>query len=208
MPLNLRVGGPDHSRLARLLDDWSVVAAVLVDVDSGMTLDSYVPRETGLDLELMGAAHADLVRGVVDALTGLHRLGPPTEVVLSHSTGLHHVVRTVPDPHGGRLAVAVLVTGSDRTVARTRRRLRRIAPGDLVPRPVSARPAHSAQPSMHPIAHPIAQSPPPDRPGPQVVPSRSAASAVPRPRSDPEPTWFTPGAAPASPPARPPTTAR
>lgn len=140
--VDLWAGRRDLTRLARLVDDWSVAGAVLVDIDSGMALDCYTAREDHLDLELVGATHADLVRTALDALAGLHPAGPPTELVLSHSADLHHLVRAVDDPFGGRLALAVLVAGSDRTVNRMRRRLRRIAATTLVPRPVSARPAH------------------------------------------------------------------
>lgn len=134
------------ARLARLLDDWSVVGAALVDVDSGMALATSNDRTGALDLELVGAAHADLVRGAVDALATVHAAGPPTELVLSHGDGLHHLVRAVADPFGGRLALVVVVSGSARTVNRMRRRIRRIDAKALVPRPVSAQPAHSAAP--------------------------------------------------------------
>lgn len=139
-------GDAPPSPLARLLDDWSVLGAVLVDVDSGMTLTSFQGRGGGLDLELLGASHADLVRGAVDALGSLHPVGPPTELVLSHDGELHHLMRTVADPYGGTLVLAVVVAGPARTVARMRQRMRRIDARTLVPRPVSARPAHSAAP--------------------------------------------------------------
>lgn len=184
------------ARLARLLDDWSVVGAALVDVDSGMALATHDGRAGGLDLELVGAAHADLVRGTFDTLAALHPSGPPTELVLSHGDGLHHLVRAVADPFGGRLALVVIVSGPQRTVTRMRRALRRIGADALVPRPASARPAHSATarpagaggPRGRSSARPVSAVPGLDRPasgGP--VPPAGPAPARPVPPVGPAP---------------------
>lgn len=203
----VRRDDPPPSRLARLLDDWSVLGAVLVDVDSGMALSSFQGRGGALDLELLGACHADLVRSAVDALGTLHPAGPPSELVLSHDATLHHLMRTVPDPHGGLLVLAVVVTGPARTVARMRRRMRRIEASTLVPRPVSARPAHSARPdegrgpAVLPAARTPLDSPAADGAHPAVhtlplVPVAYGRPAGAGPHPAGEPTWFTPGAAP------------
>ena len=74
--------------LRPLLDDRSIVAATLVDVDSGLVLDGYVdaPDEhpSLADLELLGASHADMVRAAAAVagpalaeLTVEHRRRPP-----------------------------------------------------------------------------------------------------------------------------------
>jgi len=112
--------------LRPLLDDRSIVAATLVDVDSGLVLDGYVdaPDEhpTLADLELLGASHADMVRAAAAVA------GPAlAELTVSTDDGHHHVLHAVPDPHGDRLVVAVVVRGAARHVARARRRLRTVS---------------------------------------------------------------------------------
>jgi hypothetical protein len=112
-----------------------VEVAVLVDVGSGMTLDAWAGGDGGRsDPELLGAAHADVVRALVVA-------GAPSgELVLSQVGLRHHVIRCVADPCGGRLALGVVVRGSPRVVRRALNRLREIpdewltaGPGRLSP---------------------------------------------------------------------------
>jgi hypothetical protein len=124
--------------LRPLLDDRSIVAATLVDVDSGLVLDGYVDdpdaHPTLADLELLGASHADMVRATAAVA------GPTlTELTVSTDDGHHHVLYAVPDPHGDRLAVAVVVRGSARHVARARRRLRTVPVDALTAGPSLAR---------------------------------------------------------------------
>ncbi|MDD7918468.1 hypothetical protein [Actinomycetospora callitridis] len=130
--------------LRPLLDDRSIVAATLVDVDSGLVLDGYVdaPDEhpSLADLELLGASHADMVRAAAAVA------GPAlAELTVSTDDGHHHVLHAVPDPHGDRLVVAVVVRGAARHVARARRRLRTVsvdaltAGPSLAKRPVDGR---------------------------------------------------------------------
>jgi hypothetical protein len=106
--------------LKPLLDDRRILAATLVDVGSGLILDGYADDPELADLELLGAGHADLVRAA-DAL-GTTR----GELTVDTGDGRHHLLHAVPDPHGDRLVVAVVVRGSARHVERARRRLRTV----------------------------------------------------------------------------------
>ena len=124
--------------LRPLLDDRSIVAATFVDVDSGLVLDGYVdaPDEhpSLADLELLGASHADMVRAAAAVA------GPSlAELTVSTDDGHHHVLHAVPDPHGDRLVVAVVVRGAARHVARARRRLRTVSVDALTAGPSLAR---------------------------------------------------------------------
>lgn len=123
--------------LRPLLDDRRIVAATLVDVDSGLVLDGYVddPGEhPGLaDLELLGAAHADMVKAATIVSASL------TELTVSTDDGHHHLLHAVPDPHGERLVVAVVVHGAPRHVTRARLRLRTVSVEALTAGPTLAR---------------------------------------------------------------------
>ncbi|MEJ2859656.1 hypothetical protein [Actinomycetospora flava] len=123
--------------LRPLLDDRRIVAATLVDVDSGLVLDGYVddPGEhPGLaDLELLGAAHADMVKAATVVSASL------AELTVSTDDGHHHVLHAVPDPHGERLVVAVVVHGAPRHVTRARLRLRTVSVEALTAGPTLAR---------------------------------------------------------------------
>lgn len=107
--------------LKPLLDDRRILAATLVDVGSGLILDGYADDPELADLELLGAGHADLVRAA-DALG----TGPRAELTVDTGDGRHHLLHAVPDPHGDRLVVTVVVRGSARHVERARRRLRTV----------------------------------------------------------------------------------
>ena len=122
--------------LRPLLDDVRIVAATLVDVASGLTLDGYADDPALADLELLGASQADLVRAA-DGLGGAG--GGSGELTLSTDDGLHHLVHAVPDPHGDRLVVAVVVRGSARHVTRARKRLRQVSVAALTAGPSTAR---------------------------------------------------------------------
>lgn len=123
--------------LRPLLDDRRIVAATLVDVESGLVLDGYVdePGEhPGLaDLELLGAAHADMVKAAAVVSPSL------TELTVSTGDGHHHLLHAVPDPHGERLVVAVVVHGAPRHVTRARLRLRTVSVEALTAGPTLAR---------------------------------------------------------------------
>ena len=118
--------------LGPLLRDVRIVAAALVDVDSGMVLDAWsaAATDTSTDLELIGAQHAEIVR---TALALLHSWpaggGAPgtCEVVLGADGGARHLLRTVPDPLGDRLVLAVVVNGSQRVLDRVRKRLEAVS---------------------------------------------------------------------------------
>jgi hypothetical protein len=124
--------------LRPLLDDGRIVAATFVDVDSGLVLDGYVDAPDDhpslADLELLGASHADMVRAAC-AVTG----PALAELTVSTDDGHHHVLHAVPDPHGDRLVVAVVVRGAARHVARARRRLRTVSVDALTAGPSLAR---------------------------------------------------------------------
>lgn len=131
--------------LGPLLRDSRVVAAVLVDVDSGMVLDAWsAVRDGAPDLELLGAQHAEVVRGSLALLRAWPRPDGPAaaeacEVVLGAEGGFRHLLRTVPDPHGDRLALAVVVNGPQRVLDRVSRRLRSVAVDALTAGPSMSR---------------------------------------------------------------------
>ncbi len=102
------------------------------------------PRtDTGsADLELIGAQHAEIVR---TALALLHSWpaggGAPgtCEVVLGADGGARHLLRTVPDPLGDRLVLAVVVNGSQRVLDRVRKRLEAVSVDALTAGPSMTR---------------------------------------------------------------------
>jgi hypothetical protein len=162
--------------LKPLLDDRRILAATLVDVGSGLILDGYADDPALADLELLGAGHADLVRAA-DALGGVPDAGPRAELTVDTGDGRHHLLHAVPDPHGDRLVVAVVVRGSGRHVERARRRLRTVevdaltAGPTLQRRPVNGswdvEPTAPASPdpaSPDPEEHPGTHDAPPARP--------------------------------------------
>jgi hypothetical protein len=133
--------------LGPLLRDVRIVAAALVDVDSGMVLDAWSAAATdtttgSADLELIGAQHAEIVR---TALALLHSWpaggGAPgtCEVVLGADGGARHLLRTVPDPLGDRLVLAVVVNGSQRVLDRVRKRLEAVSVDALTAGPSMTR---------------------------------------------------------------------
>ena len=136
--------------LGRLMQDSAIQVALLVDVDSGMILDACGPQAGGigpdqeqLDQEQLGAAHSDLMRlalgpAVASGASGLpHRHGN-CEIVVSQDDGRHLVLRLVPDPHGDRLALSVLIDGPGRALRRTRRRLREVSASALTAGPTTS----------------------------------------------------------------------
>jgi hypothetical protein len=130
--------------LGPLLNDPRIVLAALVDVDSGMVLDACTPegpqaRFQGADLEMTGAGHAELAR-VALALPG--RAGPTPagdELVVSAGPDRHHLVLALPDPHGGRLVLSVVVDGPRRLALRVLRRLRAVPAETLTAGPTVVR---------------------------------------------------------------------
>lgn len=107
--------------LASLLEDRRVVAATLVDLGSGLVLDACTRDADLTDLELLGAGHADLAR----AATAVTATNPAFEATMTVETpdGRVHLLRDVPDPHGDRLVLAVVVAGSSRSVVRARQKM-------------------------------------------------------------------------------------
>ncbi|MFD1534648.1 hypothetical protein ACFSCY_35045, partial [Pseudonocardia aurantiaca] len=120
--------------LGPLLRDPRVRAATLVDVDSGMVLDACAGDGAGGDLEMLGAGHAELVRVVLALLAG-----PECEIVVGAGGSRHHVARVVPDPHGDRLALSVVVDGPRRAVERARKRLRQVSAAAITAGPTTTR---------------------------------------------------------------------
>lgn len=108
--------------LSGLRGAGDITAAVLVDVESGLVLDGYADGPDAPDLELLGAAHAELL-GAAAALAGT---GAEVEVLVAHGEDAHHVLRLVPDPHGDRLGLSLVVRGSRRRAARLLGRLRAV----------------------------------------------------------------------------------
>jgi hypothetical protein len=181
--------------LRPLLDDRSIVAATLVDVDSGLVLDGYVdaPDEhpSLADLELLGASHADMVRAAAAVA------GPAlAELTVSTDDGHHHVLHAVPDPHGDRLVVAVVVRGAARHVARARRRLRTVSVDALTAGPsLAKRPVDGRWVLDEPGPEGSSEAEAPDGTGVE------ADDAVPAATSAPLLSAMVPGSATAPPPA-------
>lgn len=118
-----------------LVTACAIDVAVLVDVESGMLLDAWVRGGLG-DVETLGAAHADAVRALLHA-------GPPAaELILSEDDHRHHVLRSVADPAGGRLVLAVVLTGSPRLLRRVRSKLREVPEAALTAGPLTASEEH------------------------------------------------------------------
>jgi hypothetical protein len=130
--------------LGPVLNDPRVVLAALVDVDSGMVLDACAPerpgaRYWGADLEATGAGHAELAR-IALGLPGRAGADPDgDELVASAGPGRHHLVLALPDPHGGRLALSVVVEGSRRLANKVLRRLRAVPRETLTAGPTAVR---------------------------------------------------------------------
>jgi hypothetical protein len=169
------VGRHDHVTCVRsdglsavlrpLLADARIVAATLVDVDSGLILDGWSDDPAVGDLDLLGAGHADLARAAGAVRRGPVRHGEG-ELVVDSRDGRHHVLLEVPDPHGDRLVVAVVVAGRARHVERARRQLRAIPIAALTEGPsLRRRPVDGAWFPTEPIPTPRAASaaPAPDQ---------------------------------------------
>ena len=136
--------------LGPLLRDVRIVAAALVDVDSGMVLDAWSAggAATGSpDLELIGAQHAEILRCALQLLrtwSGARDAAGACEVVLGADDGCRHLLRTIPDPLGDRLALAVVVDGPQRVLDRVRRRLQAVSVDALTAGPsMTRRPSDS-----------------------------------------------------------------
>ncbi|MBW0104063.1 hypothetical protein [Pseudonocardia sp. KRD291] len=179
--INVRADGL-ATVLAPLLTDTRVRSAALVDVDSGMVLDTCGgPTEPGRpDPEELAGGHAELMRIALGLLPGPD--AGDSEIVVDGGNGVAHVLRTVRDPHGDRLALAVVVEGSPRVVARIRRKLRAVSASALTAGPsMSLRPAAdgwSSGPSATPPERFVPRPRPVRRPvetEPEPVPARVPA---------------------------------
>jgi hypothetical protein len=131
--------------LGRLLRDPRIIAAALVDYDSGMALETYGSNSCQLDLELATAGQAELMRVAVDTFRPLHPAGPTDGVTVSYGDNVHHLLTPITDPHGDRLLLSLIVVGSSSGLCMLRRRLRSMQPHQL---------------NIGPVVHP-AGSPPP-----------------------------------------------
>lgn len=205
--------------LGPLLRDVRIVAAALVDVESGMVLDAWSAGGalTGApDLELIGAQHAEILRCALQVLRTWTGAGDPAgacEVVLGADDGCRHLLRTVPDPHGDRLALAVVVDGPQRVLDRVRKRLQSVSVDALTAGPSMTRRPSGSGWSFEPPGPEVPAAPAPgagllpagSRP-PDSGPDAHVMGRLPRPRgSRPVPG---PGAGPttgrgASPPRDP-----
>ena len=161
--------------LGPLLADPRIRSAALIDVDSGMVLDVCGPdtavgrsgrrraAEHDHRDEVRGAAHAELVRIGLALSPGS---GGMLGLVLDAGPD-RHVLHTVQDPHGGLLALSVVVRGPGRVVAKVRRRLRAVSEAALTAGPsVAVRPGTTgwAVPSPRPRpSGPAAHADPVDR---------------------------------------------
>jgi hypothetical protein len=148
--MNVRADGL-ASVLGTLLQDSAVQAALLVDVDSGMVLDACGGQlgRAALDQEQLGAAHGELMRLALGPALGFAPNEPAPvddcEIVVGLGGLRHLVLGRVPDPHGDRLVLSVLVCGPPRAVRRARRRLREVSAAALTAGPtVSLRPVEGS----------------------------------------------------------------
>ena len=94
------------------------------------------------DLELIGAQHAEIVRNALELLRTWPAAGGTAgtcEVVLGADDGCRHLLRTVPDPYGDRLALAVVVNGPQRVLDRVRKRLQAVSVDALTAGPSMTR---------------------------------------------------------------------
>ena len=168
--------------LGPLLRDERIVAAALVDVDSGMVLDAWSAAGAAAgapDLELIGAQHAEIVRNALELLRTWPATGGTVgtcEVVLGADDGCRHLLRTVPDPHGDRLALAVVVNGPQRVLDRVRKRLQAVSVDALTAGPsMTRRPSEAGwsfdTPAPDAPAHP--------EPGAGLVPAGPSCGARP-----------------------------
>lgn len=202
--------------LGPLFFDPRIRSAALLDVDSGMVLDVCGPDtavgRTGRGVpaahdhrdEVRGAAHAELVR---IALALAPNAGGRLGLVLEAGPD-RHVLRTVADPHGGRLALSVVVRGPDRAVRRVRKLLEEVSDAALTAGPSTAvRPGSAGW-----AATPVAPAPPPapptaaPAPPPVVRPDTPRAPAPPGFSPPGPPPWsgpMPPSALPAGPPLPP-----
>jgi len=110
--------------LGRLLRDPRILAAALVDNDSGMALETYGSSRCYLDLELATAGQAELMRVAVDTFQPLHPAGPADGLTVSYGDNVHHLLTPVTDPYGDRLLLSLIVAGSSAGLCMLRRRLR------------------------------------------------------------------------------------
>lgn len=117
--------------LGRLLRDPRIIAAALVDYDSGMALETYGSSRCQLDLELATAGQAELMRVAVDAFRPLHPTGPADGLTVSYGDNVHHLLTPIADPHGDRLLLSLIVAGSSAGLCMLRRRLRGMQPHQL-----------------------------------------------------------------------------
>lgn len=202
--------------LGPLFFDPRIRSAALLDVDSGMVLDVCGPDtavgRTGRGVpaahdhrdEVRGAAHAELVR---IALALAPNAGGRLGLVLEAGPD-RHVLRTVADPHGGRLALSVVVRGPDRAVRRVRKLLEEVSDAALTAGPSTAvRPGSAGW-----AATPVPPAPPPAHPTPApalppvVRPDAARVSGPPGFSPPGPPPWsgpVPPSALPAGPPLAP-----
>ncbi len=190
--------------LGPLFFDPRIRSAALLDVDSGMVLDVCGPDtavgRTGRGVpaahdhrdEVRGAAHAELVR---IALALAPNAGGRLGLVLEAGPD-RHVLRTVADPHGGRLALSVVVRGPDRAVRRVRKLLEEVSDAALTAGPSTAvRPGSAGW-----AATPVAPAPPPAPRQPHRHPHRWCGRT---PRAPAPPGFSPPGPPPWSGPVPP-----
>ncbi len=177
------------------LDHPAIRSTALIDVASGMVLATAGPRadpDPLADPELLGARHADLVRAAVALLgpSGDGADGDGTDVLVDAGPAGHHVVRVLPDPHGGHLALTAVVVGTRRVAERVRRRLRRVPAAALTAVPVPGEPWHGPAEGPRPfrVAGSSGPQPPPRQSQPQSQPQPAVRSWAPSgPPTDPAP---------------------
>lgn len=183
--------GPLRSAAHEVLRRPEVLAAALVDVESGLALDVALSdglrRDPGVDADAVAAAQVEVLRSTADLARVLRRA--TAEVVVRQGEAVFHLVRPLPDPVGGGVAIAVLVAAPERNLRRVRRLLDRIDPRALVPSGPPVRPA-PPRPAVEPPAVavavptpvPVPRTPEQGEPGPgghtAPVPATAPFAAV------------------------------
>ncbi|HEY2222280.1 hypothetical protein [Actinomycetospora sp.] len=190
--------------LASLLEDRRVVAATLVDLESGFILDACTREGDHADLELLGAGHADLARAA-PALTG-DKPGATATLTVETGDGWVHLLREIPDPHGDRLVLAAVVAGSPRAVGRARQRLAEVPIEALTAGPTLERRPVDGRWLVGPVAPAVPAVTPGGLPGlepvvPRIPSSTPIGDAAREPAGLFAPTLGFVGEEPAPPPA-------
>lgn len=102
-----------------------VRAGALVDPDSGLLIDAFSDGPEPVDLELLGAVAADVVRSatLMDHAVGGSHVLRPSRLHFEAESSRHVIVSTSADLRGDGVVLAIVVEGDQRTARRVAHRL-------------------------------------------------------------------------------------